>query len=372
VAHAYTPGLRVTGRAEIEKVRRLPLRGDVVVGEGDRVAAESVVARTALPGNVKTVNVANILGIPPGDIPGCMLKGVGAPVEDGEPLARSKSLFGLFKSTARANTTGTVEHVSNITGQVTLREAAIPVELRAYIDGTVTGVLPGEGVTVRTSAALVQGIFGIGGEASGLLELAVDRPDARLDPAALDQVRGKVVVAGALAGYDLILRARERGAAALVAGGISDADLRRLLGHDLGVAITGSEDVGITVIVTEGFGVLGMAAKTFDLLASLQGRKACVNGATQIRAGVLRPEIIVPLEEAGEAHREDAFQGGLQVGHPVRVIRAPYFGRIGRVRALPPELVELDTGARVRVLEVTFREGEEAVVPRANVEMIEG
>ncbi len=51
----------------------------------------------------------------------------------------------------------------------------------------------------------------------------------------------------------------------------------------------------ITLVITEGFGKMAMAHRTFDLLKSKQGMKASVNGATQIRAGVMRPEVIVPL-----------------------------------------------------------------------------
>ena len=37
-----------------------------------------------------------------------------------------------------------------------------------------------------------------------------------------------------------------------------------------------------------------MAQKTFDMLKHRAGSIASINGATQIRAGVVRPEIIVP------------------------------------------------------------------------------
>ena len=141
MAHAYTPGLRVTAFTVLHKTRRLPLQGDVVVEAGAPVAAEDVVARTALPGNVKTVNVANVLGIPPADVPGAMRVAVGTSVTEGQVLAESKSLFGLMKSKAVASTTGVVENVSEITGQVTLREAALPVELSAYVDGRVAEVV---------------------------------------------------------------------------------------------------------------------------------------------------------------------------------------------------------------------------------------
>ena len=37
-----------------------------------------------------------------------------------------------------------------------------------------------------------------------------------------------------------------------------------------------------------------MGAQTFDLLNENSDRLASINGATQIRAGVIRPEIIIP------------------------------------------------------------------------------
>jgi hypothetical protein len=158
----------------------------------------------------------------------------------------------------------------------------------------------------------------------------------------------------------------------VVVGGFDDHDLREFLGYDLGVAITGSEEKGLTLVVTEGFGEIPMANRTFELLKSCEGRKVSVSGATQIRAGVLRPEIVVP-RASDTSPRGDGSQehGGLELGSQIRVIREPYFGRLGKVVALPPELVALETEAKVRVLEVDFGSGSRAVLPRANVEMIE-
>ena len=94
------------------------------------------------------------------------------------------------------------------------------------------------------------------------------------------------------------------GARAVIAGGISASDLESFLGYDLGVAITGQEEKGSTLVVTEGFGDLAMAERTFALLRGCAGMRASVNGATQIRAGVLRPEIIIP--RPGAAVLDDA------------------------------------------------------------------
>lgn len=397
MAHAYTPGLRVTAAASVSRVRRLPLRGDVLVARGQVLRAEDVVARTALPGNVHTVKVASLLGIPPDDIRDQMLKKEGESVAKDEIIASSKSFFGVFTSKCASPVAGTIEAISSVTGQVVVREPPIPVEVAAYIDGEVEEVLPGEGVVMRAAGAFVQGIFGIGGETCGTIRVACESPRDPLDEAAVSRaaagggpardaaggaggargaggasaVAGAILVGGGLVTVGALRAAVAAGARAVIAGGISASDLESFLGYDLGVAITGQEEKGITLVITEGFGDLAMAERTFELLRGCAGMRASVNGATQIRAGVLRPEIIVP--RPGAAVRDDAATdgGGLRVGSTVRMIREPWFGRRGVVTDLPHDLREIETGARVRVLALRMDDGAEITLPRANIEMME-
>jgi hypothetical protein len=374
MAHAYTPGLRVTDHAVLRRERRLPLKGEVVVTLGEEVSCDTVVARTELPGNVQTVNVAAKLALDPARVPDALTMAVGSAVRAGEPIAEGKSLFGLVRQRATAPVAGTIESVSPITGQLILREPPIPVEVEAYVRGTVAEVLPEEGVVVECVGALMQGIFGVGGETFGPLHLVVPSPDQELTAASLgSEHRGAVVVGGAYVSHATLMRAKELGVAAVVVGGFDDRDLRQLLGRDLGVAITGAEDLGFTLVLTEGFGRMRMAERTWRLLEAHQGEQASVSGATQIRAGVMRPEIVIPRAAAGAGGtRAAAHALGLEVGSLLRVIREPYFGRIARVVELPPELQALDTEARVRVMTIEFAEdGSRAVVPRANVELIE-
>src|SRR3989441_882967 len=285
MAHTYTPGLTVTARTVVSKTRVLPLPGTVLVSAGDAVTSATVVARAELPGRVHVVNLVNQLGILPEDLPDYMVKRVGDRIQRGDVLAETKAFITWFKTQVRAPITGTVETISTATGQVILREPPRPVELFAYLDGTVAEVLPGQGARVETTCAFIQGIFGIGGTP--------------------------------------------------------------------------------------------MARRTFELLRKLDGRKASISGATQIRAGVIRPEIIVPLAPGEqipgiETGQRGEVRGGVKVGDPVRVIRAPFFGRIGHVVGLPSDLQMIPTESRVRVMEVQFTDGSRAVIPRANVEVIEG
>jgi hypothetical protein len=374
MAHAYTPGLRVAALTVIRKVRRLPIKGDVLAKKGDRVTADTVVARTHLPGNVQLVNVASKLGVPPEDLPSVMVKKDGDPIKKGEALATTKGFFGLFKSHVPSPCDGTFESMSTVTGQVILREPPTPIEINAYVDGEVVDVFPAEGVAVEAFGTFVQGIFGVGGETTGEIKVVVASPSDPIDASLIDaSLKGKILVGGSHVTWDGLQKAIQVGASGIVVGGFDDPDLRRLLGKDLGVAITGSERIGTTLVLTEGFGEIAMAGATFELLKSREGRKASINGATQIRAGVIRPEIVIPMPEARASAGAVAAShvAGLEPGSGIRVIREPHFGKLGVVTDLPNELQMMESESKVRVLTVKFDDGREVMLPRANVEMIE-
>ncbi len=371
MAVAYTPGLQVTPRARYVARRTLPIEGNVLVQPGQKVQAEEVVARAELPGPVTPIALSRLLGVPPAEIGRCLLKQPGERVEIDEPLARNHGIFGFFKSEYLSKTAGVLETVSTVTGQVLLRGDPVPVQVRAFVAGVVTEVMPAQGCVIEADVALVQGIFGIGGEAFGPLRVACRDPREELSADRIsEEFHGAVVVGGARMTGDTVRRAIEVGAAAVISGGIDDADLRDILGYDLGVAITGTEEIGTTIVITEGFGEIAMAQRTHELLCSLEHMSAAVNGATQIRAGVLRPEILVPIDSSdGDA---DVATGGgvLEVGAEVRIIRDPWFGRLGTVTALPPEPQVLESGSKARVLEVRCSDGTTVTVPRANVEIV--
>lgn len=383
---AYTPGLKVSARTTVEKLRRLPLKGDVVVRKGDTVTPHTIVARTELPGIMQTVKVAERMGIEPAELAASLRVQVGDSVAVGDVLAETKGLFGkFFRSEFKSPVAGNIELISGTTGHLGVRQAPTPVEKDAYIRGTVTQVIPSEGVVVSCVGALIQGIFGVGGERLGEIAVVTGGPDEPItDQLITSDHKGKVVVGGSNVSASALRKAAQVGAVGIVCGGVVDRDLMDYLaealkqpGYDIGVAITGQEQIPFSLVVTEGFGAITMAARTFNLLKSLEGKLASINGATQIRAGVIRPEVIVPLDESTAcastsiSTKETGNAGQLAIGTPIRVIREPYFGILGTVSGLPSELVEVESETMVRVLEAKLDDGRDVTVPRANVEIIE-
>ena len=373
MAHAYTPGLKVLHHTKVEKNRRLPIKGKITKQVGDLLKPGDVVATTDLPGNVQMLKIANLLNIGPADVPDVMLVKEGDKVVKGQMIAETEGLFGFFKSDVKSPIDGTVEAISDVTGQIVMREAPIPVEVDAYMSGTVKEIIPDEGVIVEADAAFIQGIFGIGGESRGTMEILVDNREQELTTDLLNEShKGKIVVGGSFVSLETYKKALSLQIAGIVVGGFNYYDLEEILGYTLGVAITGSEDLVTSLIVTEGFGNIRMGSRTFDLLNKENGKFVSINGATQIRAGVIRPEIVIPLQESEipetSAHKSD--DRGIGEGSLVRIIRAPYFGKMGEVVSLPPELQQMESETMVRVAEVKIDSGI-LNIPRANLEMVE-
>ena len=130
----------------------------------------------------------------------------------------------------------------------------------------------------------------------------------------------------------------------------------------------------MTLIITEGFGELPMSPRALKLLSGLAGQRASINGATQVRAGAVRPEVIVSLAGTGAAGQsspgEDSSQSILQKGSRVRIIRYPWFGKQGTVEDLPSQRIRLETGTLSRVAVVKLEDGDSITASRANLELI--
>lgn len=369
MSKVLTPALAVTSRTTIRRRRDLPIAGEVLVKEGDRVTGSQVVARAQLDGELRLIRVAEVLGIPASDLPAALRVAEGDHVEEGAQLAELRGLWGLFRTTVLAPISGTVEFISSATGHVGVRAPSIPLNLTAYIAGRVVSVEPQRSVVVEAEGTFVQGIFGVGGERLGQLRILPISGTTKLTEDHIpERAQGEVLVGGHSPTSGALSKAARAGAVGCITGSIDDRTLRDYVGHDIGVALTGDEAVSMTLIITEGFGALPISERVLTTLGSINGQIVSINGATQVRAGAQRPEIIGPMVDSVNPH--DIRERSLSVGARVRIVRVPYFGACGVIVELPHELGRIETGAMVRILRATLDDGRQVTVPRANVELV--
>ena len=376
MGEAYTPGLEVREATVVRKRRILPIPGKTLVKKGDKVTPETKVARAELLGTFTTVDVRSDLGILLGEVKKAIKEWfkvkVGDVVNEGDVLASRKHFFGRRVKESIAPASGTIGYISDVTGKLHIRAAPVPVEVTAYIPGEVIEVIPDEGVIVETFGAYVQGIFGIGGETHGVLEVVVSSPDEILTVDKINSShKGKILVGGSLITGDALQKAAKNHVNGVIVGSIEDDSLVDYLGYEIGVAVTGEEEVNTTLIITEGFGKMNMLTWTFNLLKKFEGKQCSISGVTHIRAGVIRPEIIIPRKfvEAVISETEET-STRLEPGTVVRIIRGEEFGSFAKVFKLETISTQIETESKTSVIIVTLEDGKKLSLPRANVEII--
>ena len=105
-AHAYTPGLKVKKATIVDKMRRLPLLGEVFPKVGDQVNYDDIVAKTEISGDPEIVKLSMQLGLEPEDCPKFLTVEMGDHVEKGATIAFYKALWGLIKKEIKAPVSG--------------------------------------------------------------------------------------------------------------------------------------------------------------------------------------------------------------------------------------------------------------------------
>lgn len=287
----------VLSETVVEKERLIPVSGEVLVSEGVDVKPEATVAKGLVTNpELLEIRVSQKLGTYDYDISNYMLKKEGDKVSKDEVIAIKRSFFGRSTKICRAPIDGTVEIIASTKGIVLIRGSPILIEKKAHVPGKVVRVVPDQGAVVQSKAAYVQGVFGIGGEARGEVAIAVGGRDEVLGEDVIEASHaGKVVVGGSFVTVGALKKAQAVKAAAVVVGGMDEKDLTEFLGYELGTGVTGEEKLGLTLILTDGFGANPMREDVFSLLESFRGKLACVDGSTQIRTRMLRPEIILPI-----------------------------------------------------------------------------
>lgn len=354
---AYYPSLtRVMPLTTIRRERILPLEGRVLVDIDASVEPKTVVARADVPGRYHILNVARILKVSPEAAEKYIRLRPGQTVAAGQVVASRRVTLGLFPRVVRSPQEGIVVAVGG--GRVLLESVGEPVEIRAYLPGTVGNVIPKMGVLIETIGALIQAAWGSGGESFGVLKAAVEQPNQPLQARSIDvSCHGAVLIGGSTMDREALRQALELQVRGIVIGSLDPTLLEM------------AEEMPFPIIVTEGLGLAPMAQPIFQLLRTNEGREAAISGYSQPRWGTIRPEVVIPLP-ARSAPSPPPPGTRLEVGIQVRVTRGPMTGEVGTVKHLPGQPLAIETEAKVWGAVVAFEQAEEQFVPFFNLELL--
>jgi hypothetical protein len=370
-------------KVRIRRIRRLPPDSEIIVKEGELVTAGDAVATAPLQGKLHPVFAAQALGVSFSDLPSVLLVKEGDEIKKGQLLAEARTWFGFSTKKVFAPCDGTLKSVSTLTGQIMAAEAETTLILRAYLPGRVVGTTIGDSVEIEATVSYIQGVFGVGGERFGRLIALESWPKSVADLGDIGE--DAVLFSKEPLSLSTLNILEDRGAAAAIGGSIPGSDLMRFAGKTLNPACTGEWQHRLCVILTEGFGSLSMADNVASLLRRIDQKRVSVNGATQVRAGVIRPEIIGPPVDDSVVTPQNNFyretyplrdmkdsesNRSPAVGDTVRIVRGVHFGKIVKILFAPTDVKTVGSGATSLVYEVEISKGVRLFIPRANVEQI--
>jgi hypothetical protein len=335
---------------EIERVRRLPIAGEVLVNEGTHVQPTDVIAEAAITDKIFLLDIARGLGVDETEVKGLLVRQPGEQLLIGDVVAQVDGAIprlvrlpvnGQFVGFHRANAVFEIGHD--------------PIQLLAGLPGTVNSVIPEYGAKISTGGLLLQGVWGNGQINAGSLRVLVETWTVPLDASMVADIDPtQIIAAGNCLDAKVFDLLEEEQPAGLILASLAPGLL------PYAAAMT------IPVIILQGFGLATPADFFLNRIAPLAGETTCLNAGPVDRLNGLRPEVIIPHEVDSEAELLES-RVKLQPGFYVQVCSGKAMGRVGEVQALLEEPHQFESGLQLPGAVIRLQNGEIITVPNQNL-----
>lgn len=322
--------------------RSLPPQGRVFTKVGQKVEPHDIVGEGKKPSGFRSFPLPELLKITPQQAKECLIKVIGSQVCEGEILARVEKLWGLKKIEFCAPQEGVLRDFNEETGVLTFEYPPKLIRVPAGVTGIVSTIVPHREVSIESVVAKIHGRLGSGKTREGTISILGSSIDSSLS--------GKILVSDSLLTKEVLYKALAVRCQGVIAGGINWRDFWEITGQR-GAA----EDVGITVLILEGFGNLQMQKEVYEFLKEHEGRYCILDG--------VQGEAVVPLGRPGVNGFKKGEDGGkfgvLKKDLRVRILVPPQMHKFGKIVEILTETCKVQIGEEV------------VEVPVRNVEIIQ-
>lgn len=368
-------------RKVITRIRRaLRGKGQLNVKLGQQVAPDEIIGTSAISSGFRTMNLAKELAISPSEVAACLRRDIGQRIYRGELLAeRDANLLGGKKQLI-APTDGILDFLNPKTGELKLVFPPKKTDLPAGVHGIVESVDVQKGVVViRTQVNRVHGVFGTGSARDGILKILNTRDSIVTKPAIETKYAEHVLVGRNLIFKDAIASCISAGVSGIITGGLNAKDYMGMAGGRLMFPRKFENDIGISIVVCEGFGSIPIGEDIFQMLSEYEGRFVSVDGnkgqillpsfesssITAVKNTRLPEAIDEDLGTLEEATRVSE----LKVGLRVKVVGSSFSGEQGKIVFVNQTQTLLPSGVRAYLVTIAGAR-RKIQVPVANCEVI--
>ncbi|MBI4039985.1 hypothetical protein HY389_01370 [Candidatus Daviesbacteria bacterium] len=352
-------------------------KGELHVAERQEVTPSDILGLGEQSGGFATVDLAKELGVSPGQVPRFLFKKLGQNIFKGELLAGKKGVLGLGQKVVLAPSDGVLDYLDPKTGELRLKFIAKRNKVVSGVYGIIDKVdLIKKEVLIRTRVTEVYGVLGTGRERSGFIHV-LGAGDVLVSSKQIGPgLTGDILVGGGMVFADALMKAVSTRIPAVVSGGIEPGEFQAMTGGKLDTLTKRWSDVGVSLLVTEGFGAIPIGEDIFKLLGKYNGRFAIINGnLKKLILPSIDPDsmmyirkVAVPLQNKVESI-PDLQLVELKVGLNVRMIALPYRGWQGKIVAIDKTATTLPSGISTYLVTIDCPKGK-IRAPYLNIEVV--
>lgn len=366
----------------VTRVRRiLRDKGQFNVKAGQEVAPDDIIGSAEVASGFRILNLSALLSVPPKDVEKHLKRKVGQRIYKGELLAFKEGWLLADKKVITAPTDGVLDFLNNQTGELRISFFPRKADLPAGVFGVVEIVDSERGqAIIRTQVSRVHGMFGSGRSREGSLHI-LGKQDDLISKAKIGvNYDGQVLVGGSLVFKDVIPVMISAGICGIITGGINAGDYRGIAGGRLEFPKKMDNDIGISIIICEGFGSIPIGLDIFEILSEYEGKFVFIDGNKALinlpsfsssslakvkntRLPELQPnDLTEGLERTKEVSE-------LKVGLRARIVGNSYLGEQGKILAIDDSQTLLPSKIKAYLATIETKR-RKIQVPIANLEII--
>lgn len=367
---------RVKTNSIIRVKRSLGGPGKINVQKGQQVEPHDILGTFELSPGFSNIEIARMLGVNPNEASQYFVRKKGEHLFKGEIIAEKKALLGREKI-VYAPTDGEIEDYNPNTGYLKLKYLPKQIEITAGVYGIVEEIYPDrKEIDLRTMVIEIYGSFGSGRERSGILININGSGHLTQQHQITPNRKGHILVTGALIYKESIQQAVHNGVAGIITGGLNAQDFKSLSGS-INPSRRIDTDIGISVLVTEGFGPIPIGADIYKHILEYENKFVFLCGnAGKLILPVLDPDIILtlrnvavpPVLKSPESQPEIKIID-LKLGANIRLIWPPYVGSQGKIISIDASPTTLPSGVSSYMVTVETPH-KKLRVPYSNLELI--
>lgn len=340
--------------ANIRRERVLPIQGRITARRMQKVAPTDVVAQAVLDPKHMMLDLTQGLNVSRERAEELIQRQVGDVLSKGDVIAGP---VGLFQRVVRAPFDGEVKLAAE--GKVLLGKDTKPYHLLAGMEGTVTNIIPDRGVIIETRGALIQGVWGNGHVAHGVMQVLSRDLDEEVLPEQIDiSYRGAIAVGGFCKNPEFFHTAASIPVKGVVLGSMSSS------------LIPVAQEMEYPIIIVDGFGQKALNSSAVKLILSNNEKEFSLNAQEFDQNMGDYPEIIISLTSP-ETSQPPQDMDSISLGKQAYILSGPQASRIGTIENLFPDDYTFPNGIQAAAAELNLGQTEKITVPLRNLELIE-